>query len=187
MIFKTNIVEKYIKYIKNNCEDKELITPIPNEDLEKLIKFIPDKFNLPKELIDVYKKCYPIEKIEVTDFIFYPVEEIIIENTDAIPGSNIFPYGLFTFSSTLDGDAICIDLNDPNYAVYQCSHSLLEDEDEISFYANNKTITKEMNYDNILNFSIKIADTFSEYIKLMSNNKLYDCDVIKTIIDNYKE
>ena len=137
------------------------------EELAKLEKISSNK--LPALFTEVYADIMPIEEVEFSDFVFYNINRIYDENTDYVPGANLLPYGLFTFSSTFDGDSICIDLNDHNAPVYQCSHSLLSDRSGISYYKK-EMITLEFNYENIIKVSPKLAGSFSEFIKKLVNN-----------------
>lgn len=155
------------------------------KEIQQLVEL--GKRKLPKEFINIYQEAMPIDEVEIyNDIVFYPFERIQEENVEAVPGINIYPYGLLTFASTLDGDAICIDLNDKNCAIYQCSHSLLADEEEISFYKE-KMICKEFTYENIIKFSMKLADNFMEFIEKIMNENLEIYDVIESVIDDYKE
>lgn len=155
------------------------------KEIQQLVEL--GKRKLPKEFITIYQEAMPINEVEIyNDIVIYPFERIEEENADAVPGINIYQYGLLTFASTLDGDAICIDLNDKNGVIYQCSHSLLADEEEISFYKE-KMICKEFTYENIIKFSMKLADNFMEFIEKIMSENLEIYDVIENVIDNYKE
>ena len=77
---------------------------------------------------------------------------------------------MFTFASTFDGDSICFDSNNPDYPVYQCSHELLEAEDEISIYKNGKFQDFPFTYDNIIKVSACLANSFDEFVNGLIND-----------------
>ncbi|MDP4147268.1 MAG: hypothetical protein Q8936_22810 [Bacillota bacterium] len=176
-------MNKFIEYLK------EINSSMFEKGDEKEIQQLEElgKKKLPKEFIMVYQEAMPIDNVEIyNDIVLYSFNRIKEENLDAVPGANIYPYGLLTFASTLDGDAICIDLNDKSSPIYQCSHSLLSDEEEISFYKN-KMISKEFSYDNIIKFSIRLANNYREFVEeiMMASLEIYD--VVGNVIENYKE
>lgn len=160
------MVKKFIDFL-SNLEGASL-RPATDDEIRK-IKELSEE--LPDVFVEIYSQAVPEDELEYEDFVFYDIDRICIENTDAVPGANILPFGLFTFASTFDGDAICVDLNDSMLPVYQCSHSLLSDENEISYYKKTM-ISLEFNYDNIIKVSPRLADSFSDFV-----SKLIDDDV----------
>lgn len=177
------MINKFIKYL--NEIDSVMFEKADEKEIQHLEEL--GKRKLPKEFIRVYQEAMPIDEIEIyDDIVLYPFDRIEEENIGAVPGVNIYSYGLLIFASTLDGDGICIDLNDKNGAIYQCSHSLLEDEEEISFYKG-KMICKEFSYENIIKFSIKLADNYREFVEKIMDESLEIYDVIENIVANYEE
>ena len=77
--------------------------------------------------------------------------------------------GLFTFASTYDGDSIVFDSNNPSYPVYQCSHELLGDEEEISYYKNGSFQDLTFEYENVIKVSACLADSFEEFVTDLIN------------------
>ncbi|MCM1506437.1 MAG: hypothetical protein NC177_04790 [Ruminococcus flavefaciens] len=139
----------------------------PNDD--ELLKFKEiSSDRLPDIITEVYTTAMPDGEFEFSDFVFYGINRLYDENINYVAGANIFPFGFFTFASTFDGDSICIDLNDDNLPVYQCSHELLGDETEIYDYDKDKSL--DFNYDNIIKVSDKLAGSFTEFI----NDLLHD-------------
>ena len=136
-------------------------------DIERLKKVFSGK--MPDMLLEVFAEHAPAEDIDFGDFVFYGIERIIDENTDYIPGANISPFGLFTFASTFEGDAIVFDSNVPDYPVYQCSHSLLEDEEEIFFSKRGKMQSLSFSYENIIKVSARLAVSFDEFVTNLLN------------------
>ncbi len=145
----------------------------PND--EELLKFRKISFDrLPDILTEVYTDTMPEDEVEFSDFVFYDINRMYDENINYVAGANIFPFGFFTFASTFDGDSICIDLNDDKFPVYQCSHELLADEDEIYCYKENEMRSLEFNYDNIIKVSQKLADSFTEFINELAEADQYE-------------
>ncbi|MBQ2265625.1 MAG: SMI1/KNR4 family protein [Oscillospiraceae bacterium] len=140
-----------------------------DEELQKLKEISSGK--LPELFMEVYRTAIPEEDVESGDFVFYGIERMYEENTDYIPGANILPFGLFTFASTFTGDAVCMDLNDPQFSVYLCSHELLCDEEEICCYEE-KMEHLPFTYENVLKVSHKLADSFAEFVKLLAAGEL---------------
>lgn len=175
-------METFIKFLKRKRKFKNSFAEATEAEMEQLTEI--GKGKLPAELLEVYQTIMPNKNIEISDFVMYSVQRIKEENFDAVPGANIYPYGLFVFMSTLDGDAICIDLNDENGAIYQCSHSLLSNEERISFYKRNM-VSLDFTYENIIRCSVKLADSYRDFTEKLMNKKVYAYNVVRTVIDNY--
>lgn len=165
----------FLKFLES-LEDIELVNS-SEEEKKEIVALANNK--LPKLFWDFYSNKMPAEDVEFEDFVFYGLERMIEENTDYVPGCIVLPYGLFTFASTLDGDAICFDLNQENFPVYQCSHSLI-DEDEISYYTD-KMHELETNYDNILKVSPRLANSFDEFVEQLQNEEMETFSVSEII------
>ena len=71
-------------------------------------------------------------------------------------------------------------MNEPHAPVYQCSHSLFDDETGISYYKE-KLISLEFNYENIIRLSPKLADSFLEFIRKLSNKDIITYSVTDII------
>ena len=146
----------------NGIEFKETMP----EDFEKLKKLYNGK--IPDTLSDYLKKHMPADDVRLhagKAFVYYGIEEMIEENTDAVPGCNLHPMGLYTFASLENGDSICFDSNDPSFPVYLCSHSMLEDGKEIlADYGKTKL---PFEYENILQVSKCLGSSFDEFVMNM--------------------
>lgn len=140
---------------------------------------------LPEDIIKFYSQAMPAKNVTLGGFVLYPVSRIHEENINYIPGADIYPMGFFTFASTLDGDAICVDMLNENGCIYQCSHSLLS-ESGISFYKNH-LVELELNYDNIIKCSVKLADNFKSFMNKIRTGKMDSYDVTHYVIKNYSE
>lgn len=155
---------KFFSFLKN-IEGASFIKP-SDEELLKFREISCGK--LPDMLTEVYTNAMPADEIEFSDFVFYGIDRMYEENINYIPGTNIFPFGFFTFASAFDGDAICIDLNNSNFPVYQCSHELLADESEITYYKEKIMHRLDFNYHNIIKVSYRLADSLTEFIDELS-------------------
>ncbi len=141
---------------------------------DESVKLLVDLFDgkIPELLLDMYKEYVLAEEIECGEVVLYGIDRIVDENKDYIPGANIYPLGLFTFASEMDGDSICFDSNDPAFPVYQCSHSLLDDEEEICFSKDGKIQSISFSYENVIRISTRLSDSFDDFIE-----KLLDDDI----------
>ena len=143
------------------------------EELEKLNALYNGK--IPDTLLDFLKKHMPADDVRLhagKEFVYYGIQRIIEENTDAVPGCNLHPMGLYTFASLQNGDSICFDSNDPAFPVYLCSHSLLEDGDEI--LTDNGETKLPFEYENILKVSQCLGISFDEFVMNMIKWKKED-------------
>lgn len=174
-------MQDFMKFLKKKRKDG--FAPAKEEEIQQLVEM--GKGKLPNEFLEGYKNMMPEHEIEIKDIVIYPMSRMKEENFDAIPGINIYPLGFFTFASTLDGDAICIDLNDKNGAVYQCSHSLLSNGEKISFYTN-KMVSLDLSYENVIRCSVKLANSYMEFAKELRKGRIIAFNVVRFVIDNYE-
>ena len=140
-----------------------------DEDYKKLSDLFSD--TIPDMLAETYRKHVPAEDAESGEIVFYGIKRIIEENTDYVPGANIHPFGLYTFASSLNGDSIFFDSNDPLFPVYQCSPDLLGDGDEISFYKGGMK-SLPFDHDNVLKVSAKLSDSFEEFVSALIDDDI---------------
>lgn len=185
-----NISEKYIadieesiRYLKENHKDK--FSPATDNELKQLSELCDGK--MPEIMRKFFAECMPQDEVEIGNFVFYPLSRILQENSDRVPGCIIKPFGFVTIASTLDGDAFAVDITSPEAHAYQCSHSLLS-ENGMSFYAKKTMVHLDLNYDNIINCSIKIAKNgFCGFITLAKYGYLGRDSVIDYVIKHYKK
>lgn len=144
-----------------SLEDMVFQTP-EKEAVEKLLTLTQGR--MPEMFADVYTKQEPLGEAASADFVFYGLGRMADENTEYIPGANLLPLGLFTFASTDDGDSICFDMNDPAFPVYHVSHETMNGEDDIMFEENGKWQSVPFNYENVVRYAHKIADSFAEFV-----------------------
>ena len=149
--------------------DSEALENAPEQELARLESLFCGK--APRMLMDAFREHVPVREIEGEDIIFYGIDRITEENTEAVPGANLYKLGLYTFASTADGDSICFDSRDPAFPVYQCSHSLLEDAEEISFYKDGEMKHLLFNDKTVRKVSGRVADSFEEFVEDLHNGE----------------
>lgn len=71
------------------------------------------ELGLPDPIVSFFRDYEPSECIE-GQVRLWPIEEIVRENRDFVPGCNISRHGYIVFSTTVCGDAYCFDLNEVN-------------------------------------------------------------------------
>ena len=167
---------KFYKFLER-LEGISLECP-KESDIERLQELSSGK--LPEMFLEVYRKAVPVREVEYDDFVFYGIERIVDENTDYIPGANLLPLGLFTFASALDGDSICFDLSDTNYPVYQCSHSLVSGESDITYYKG-EMHRLSFNYENVIKVAPKLADSFEDFVRKLLSGEVETFSVMDMI------
>lgn len=70
-------------------------------------------------------------------------------------------------------------------SVYQCSHSLLSNENEINVYGFGRTKTLEFTYENVIGCSMKIADNYREFTEVLRKRRSIFYDVESYAADMY--
>ena len=147
------MTDEFLTFLKDNGGS---FRKAADDELKKLDKL--SEIGLPDSFKKFLSQHVLNNELEFEDeYVFYGIDRMYEENFDYVPGANIYPLGLLTFSSTLDGDAICTDIHDDTYPVRQCSHDLLSDEEEISYYKK-EMITLNFNYENVMKVSPLLAD-----------------------------
>lgn len=171
------ITKDLIERFKKKHKKENLYVPTDNEI--DSVKAITD-FKLPNEYIEALSECVPEQTLTLkkSGLCVLNIREIILENTNAVPGYVVLKHGFFVFMrDRYSGDGICMDLEDENFGVYVCSHSLFSDEDKISMYINGKMVELPMCNENIKKYAYKYADSFESFIYELSKNNLSDCNV----------
>lgn len=92
-----------------------------DEDISSLVKL-----NIPDYFVEFIKDFEPLQRTFVGDVRLLPINEIIEENEDYVPGADIYPKGFTVFASTITGDAYCFDMTEKNklgeYDIYYADH-----------------------------------------------------------------
>ena len=176
-------IEENISYLKENQKGK--FAPATEDELKQLSDLCDGK--MPEVMHKFFSECMPQEEVEIGNLVFYPLSRILQENNDYVPGCIIKPFGFVTIASTLDGDAFAVDITNSEAHVYQCSHSLIS-EDGMSFYAKKTMVHYELNYENIIKCSLKVAKNgFSGFITLAKYGYLGRDSVTDYVIKHYNK
>ena len=105
------------------------------------------------------------ERVFLDNIQFLGAEWMIKENTDAVPACTVLPYGFFCVASYINGDAICVDLEDVYHPVYHIPVELVNDGDTITMWVDEKLQSFPLNRENILLASYRYASDFGGYIE----------------------
>jgi hypothetical protein len=79
------------------------------EDIKKL-----ESIKLPNYFIEFIKIIEPQSRVFLGDVRLLPIQEIIEENEDYVPGADVYPSGFTVFASSISGDAYCFNMNEIN-------------------------------------------------------------------------
>jgi SMI1/KNR4 family protein SUKH-1 len=64
---------------------------------------------MPEEGCAFYRSFEPSRCAEIAKVRLWPINDVLIENTDAVPGCDVQPLGYVAFATTIYGDAFCFD------------------------------------------------------------------------------
>jgi len=67
------------------------------------------RMGIPAEAIAFFSEFEPAQCAEIEDVRLWPLQEVLAENTDYVPGCYIVQYGYVVFATTIFGDAFCFD------------------------------------------------------------------------------
>lgn len=121
-------MEEAIRVLIANLVEQGIPEPLPAsvDDMKRA-----QAAGFPDELVYFYQQCHPDVCIELKQRI-WSIEDAIVENTDAIPGYVLSPYGYIAFASTLCGDAYCIDTNitddQGHHPIVLFSHDMVDED-----------------------------------------------------------
>lgn len=176
------MLQKYFKFI--GAKSPHSFREATDEEMDKLKELAGRE--LPEDFVELFRHAMPTEEVEVSDITFYPLERIIAENTEYVPGRNVSPYGMFAFASTEEGDPVCVDLVHENHTVFHCPHELLGDGKEISF-CKDEMITLPFNYDTVTDFSGCIGEDLDEFLEMLITRTIELYTVTEIIDLNYRD
>jgi hypothetical protein len=80
------------------------LRPASGEDLRTLAGL-----GAPETIQAFYREYEPEAEAELGRVRLWPIADLLLENTDAVPGADLHPHGFVTFASTVYGDAYCFD------------------------------------------------------------------------------
>ena len=129
---------------------------------EKLKQAI--EFGIPDELIDFYRNYEPAPEIGCVELHqrIWNIDNVILENTDAVPGCSLFPHGYIVFASNLFGDAYCMDKNvqtDGHHPIVLFPHDAINEETTIEEF---------------IPYRLQVADSLQEFLKKFAEGTLED-------------
>src|SRR5262245_62089722 len=84
-------------------------SPAARKDLESLAQL-----KVPQNIIDFYKWLEPKDCVEIDEVRLWPIQDIVRENKDYVPGSDLLTYGFVVIANTIYGDAYCLDCTETN-------------------------------------------------------------------------
>jgi hypothetical protein len=67
------------------------------------------ELGVPQALLRFYGEFEPQAEAEIGKVRLLPVVDVVVENTEAVPGADLRPHGFVTFATTIYGDAYCFD------------------------------------------------------------------------------
>ena len=116
-------------------------------------------------------------------------EDLLKYNTGAVPVYMVHPFGFFCFASFINGDAICVDLEDERHPVYQLSHELINDTDDsdiLEIWIDGDIQSFPRNRENALRAACTMARSFEDFIENMSCQRAIAPHDIDYIFDKAK-
>jgi hypothetical protein len=75
------------------------------EDIERL-----KKLGAPDEVLDFFANHEPSDCAEISGARLWPIAELILENSDYVPGADLHPRGFLVIATNEYGDSFCVDL-----------------------------------------------------------------------------
>ena len=97
----------------------------------------------------------------------YGAEHLIRFMKDGVPESTVLPFGFFCIASYINGDAICVDLEDDHHPVYHFPIELINDGDTIDMWIDGESKSFPLNRENALLASCRLAPSFEWYIEYL--------------------
>lgn len=67
------------------------------------------QLGIPDDAIAFFSEFEPAQCAEIEDVRLWPLQEVLAENKDYVPGCYIVQHGYIVFATTLFGDAFCFD------------------------------------------------------------------------------
>jgi hypothetical protein len=99
----------------------------------------------PRALLRFLADFEPQGETEIGKVRLLPIADVLVENTEAVPGVDLKPHGFVTFATTIYGDAYCFDTGlEPARAdapvVIMTHEVIFEDLDRETIMAARKTV-----------------------------------------------
>lgn len=123
------------------------------------------RLRLPQTVISFFSIFEPSETAEIDGVRLSPVDGVIGENTDYVPGANLSPKGYVVIATTEYGDAYCVDLNvelDGHHPIILMSH-------EVDW--------QDLSDEEIKSSRTVVASSFEQFLEFFASGKL-DIEVL---------
>lgn len=114
-------------------------------------------------------------------------EDLLKYNTDAVPVCSILPFGFFGVACYINGDALCVDLEDDRHPVYQFSHELINDSDTFEILIDGKYQSFPVNRENALHTARCMASSFALFIEYLGKGVCLAPVEFDSMIEKAKE
>jgi hypothetical protein len=89
-------------------------------------------FKVPDDAIAFYREAEPSRYAEIEKIRLWPIQQVVEENTDYVPGCYARPHGYVVFATTVFGDTYCFDLNNAkslgSTPIVLLSHEMIGDQ-----------------------------------------------------------
>jgi hypothetical protein len=100
-----NFVTNWTNLAKQLSQKAEVpFRPASPESLSAL-----QQLGVPEDVLSFFRGFEPTTCAEIASVRLWPIQEMLAENKDYVPGLFIFKYGYIVFSTTVFGDAFCFD------------------------------------------------------------------------------
>jgi hypothetical protein len=116
----------------------------------------------PEDALVFYRNSEPARCVEIGNARLWPIADILVENSDAVPGCYAQPCGYVVFASTVYGDAFCFDTHvasDATAPVVLIAHDLEPENDE-------------MKLEDLAKLAKPIATSFENFLKAFVSETL---------------
>ena len=108
---------------------------------------------MPAEIADFFRQTGPEDLAEIAGARLWPAEELVVENTQAVPGAYISPHGYVVIGTTEFGDTFCLDTASPaadgTVSVVLMPHEAAFD---------------EMSVPEVARYRLKVAENFGDFL-----------------------
>ena len=131
--------------------------PASENDLDSL-----RSLGLAGPVVEFFSEFEPSKCVDDAERL-WPITEIVVENTELVPGCNILQHGFVVFATTLSGDAYCFDLN-----------NVSPDGDPEIVFMSHEEDYELMAPDAIMALSQPIAKNLLEFLDMFARDAFYD-------------
>ncbi|GAC1641332.1 MAG: hypothetical protein NVS9B14_22960 [Candidatus Acidiferrum sp.] len=113
-----------------SVKSKTAFRPASRAELQTL-----QALEVPQDALTFYRDAVPTRMAEIGKVRLWNVNDLVVENEDAVPGCYAQPCGFVVFASTNCGDSYCFDIRSSNYpasaAIVLIAHDLEPENDEM--------------------------------------------------------